>query len=346
MHLSTCPCCRPLALTRRGLVAGAAVLAAAGPAAAQEKPWRIDVHHHIAPPNWLAAVKRAKLDNPPMNNWTPQASLDAMDAAGVQTSVVSPTTPQATFLPAVDAAAICRDANEYAAKLRADHPGRFGAFAMLPLPHVDESLKEAAYALDQLKADGVGILTSYGDKWLGDPTFDPLWAELNRRRAVVYTHPTSPACCVNLVPMFPDYAIEWGTDTTRAIGTILFGGTSQRFPNIQWIFSHGGGALTSFAERFEIQLLALPGFKGKWTRESVDHELRRFHYDTAQVANAVTIEALVKLVPVSQVVFGSDYGYRTPLEHVQGLAARFNEADQRAIERDNPLRLLPRLSSG
>jgi 6-methylsalicylate decarboxylase len=348
MRRCACTRCRPLVLTRRSLVAGAAALAATGIGAAhaqdaaQGAAWRIDVHHHVSPPTWLSAVKRAKLDNPVLDTWTPEHSLQVMDEAGVQLSVVSPTAPQASFLPADQAAAVSRDADEYVARLRADHPGRFGAFAMLPLPYVDESLKEAAYALDVLHAEGVGVLTSYGDKWLGHPDFDPLWAELNRRRCTVYTHPTSANCCVNLIPQLPDYAIEWGTDTTRAIATLLFGGASQRFPDIQWIFSHGGGALTAFAERFEIQLLGLPGFKD-WTRERVDRELRRFHYDTAQVANTVTIEALAKLVPVSQILLGSDYGFRTPLEHVRGLAERFNQADQRAIERDNALRLLPAL---
>jgi predicted TIM-barrel fold metal-dependent hydrolase len=344
-HWAGCACGGTLSLGRRALFCGAAA-GLLGAAAPSEAPWRIDVHHHISPPAWLTAVKQAKLDTPPMNNWSPQASLDAMDEAGVMISVVSPTTPQAVFLPAAQAASVCRDSNEYAAKLRADHPGRFGMFAMLPLPHLDESLKAIEYGMDTLKADGVGILTSYGDKWLGDPYFAPVFDELNRRRATVYTHPTSANCCVNVLHGIPDYAIEWGTDTVRAIATLILWGTSRNYPDINFIFSHGGGSLTSFAERFQIQLLGVPPYKGTLTREMVDGELRRFYYDTAQVANAVTIEALVKLVPVSQVVFGTDFNYRTPIEHVRGLAARFSEADQRAIERDNPLRILPGLRTG
>ena len=347
MHSPGCACGRggALSLTRRALFAGTAagLLAAAGPA---EAAWRIDVHHHISPPDWLTAVKQAKLDNPPLNNWSPQASLDAMDEAGVAVSITSPTAPQTSFLPVERAAAISRDANEYAAKLRADHPGRFGLFAMLPLPAVDESLKAIEYAMDTLGANGVGILTSYGDKWLGDPYFAPVFEELNRRRATVYTHPTSASCCVNVLRGIPDYAIEWGTDTMRAIATLIFWGASQKYPDINFIFSHGGGALTAFAERLQIQLPELPPYKGRVTRAMVDGELRRFYYDTAQVANAVTIEALVKLVPLSQVVFGTDFNYRLPIEHVRGLAARFSEADQRAIERDNPLRVLPGLRTG
>src|SRR5207249_506473 len=115
------------------------------------------------------------------------------------------------------AARIARESNEYAKKMEADHKGRFGTFAMLPLPDIDDSLKEIAYAFDTLKVDGVGIMTSYRDKWLGDATFAPVWEELNRRKAVVYTHPTAANCCVNLLPDIRESAIEFGADTTRAI---------------------------------------------------------------------------------------------------------------------------------
>ena len=337
--------CQPVALSRRTLLAGAGALALARPGRAQDALRAIDVHHHISPPTWLAAVKRAGLDNTPMNGWTPEHSLEQMDAAEVQTSITSPTTPQAAFLPPGDAAAVSRDANEYAARLRDDHPGRFGVFAMLPLPHIDESLAEIAHAFDVLRADGIGTLTSYGNAWLGYDQFAPVLAELNRRRAVVYTHPTGAPCCVNLVRGVADSALEYGTDTTRTITNLIFSGMSRRYPDITWIFSHGGGVLTAVAERLEIQMPGGPPYKGVVTREMVDGELRRFFYDTAQIANAVTVEALVKLVPTSQVVFGSDYPYRTVTEHVQGLQERFGPADLQAIARNNMLRLVPRLGA-
>ncbi len=334
----SCPCCG-----RRALLLGAGALAATGPARAQDAPWRVDVHHHLSPPNWLAAVKRAKLDNPPMDDWTPARSIEVMDQAGVATSITSPTSPQVGFLPAVDAAAVARDANEYAKRLMADHPGRFGMFAMLPLPYVDESLKEIAYVFDTLGADGIGTMTSYGDKWLGYPEFAPVFEELNRRRATVYTHPTGANCCVNVVRGLPDTAVEWGTDTTRTIGNLIFSGASQRYPDINFIFSHGGGALTAVAERFQIQIPETPPYKGKISRQAIDHELNRFFYDTAQIANAVTIDALRELVPLSQIVFGSDYPYRTPIEHVRGLEQHFGPEDRKAIGRNNAVRILPRL---
>jgi len=348
-----CTCC-PSGMGRREFVAGGiaamgigAFAAAGRKAAAQAKPHRIDVHHHISPPSWLDAVKKAKRDNPPMVNWSPQRSLDDMDQAGIATAIVSPTTPQVNFLDHdKDAAArIARESNEYTKKLMSDHPGRFGLFAMLPLPHIDASLEEIAYSFDTLKADGIGMMTSYGDKWLGYPQFAPIWEELNRRKATVYTHPTGANCCVNLVQGIGEATIELGADTTRTIASLIFSGTSQRYKDINWIFSHGGGALTAFAERFQIQMVSRPPYKDKFTRAIVDGELNRFYYDTAQISNAVTIGALAKLVPISQIVYGTDYPYRTGLEHVKGLGAVFAGADLMAIERENALRIIPRLKT-
>jgi len=319
------------------------LLAAMGTGVAQPKPHRIDVHHHVVPAPWLDALKQAGLDNPILNRWTPQTSLADMDKAGTATSIVSPTTPQVNFLTnAAEAARVARESNEWTRKLTADFPGRFGMFAILPMPHVDACLKEIPYALDVLRADGIGMMTNYGDKWLGYEEFRPVFDELNRRKATVYTHPTTASCCVNLVRGIPEAAIEWGTDTTRTIASLIFSGASARYKDVNFIFSHGGGVLTSVAERFEIQMVSTPPYKDTFTRDIVDHELQRFYYDTAQVSNAVTIGALAKLVPVSQIVFGTDYPYRPGIEHVEGLQRAFTPAALRHIERDNALRILPR----
>ena len=249
-----CSCCDTVTIGRRGLLMGAAALAATGAARAQteDKPHRIDVHHHIVPPTWFDALKKAKLDNPPMSAWTPQRSIEDMDKAGIATSITSPTTPQVGFLAAPDAARIARESNEYAKTLMADHPGRFGVFAMLPMPYIDESLKEIAYAFDTLNVDGIGMMTSYGDKWLGYPQFAPVFEELNRRKATVYTHPTSANCCVNLVQGLSDATVELGADTTRTIANLIFSGAAQNYADINFIFSHGGGVLTAVAERLDI----------------------------------------------------------------------------------------------
>jgi 6-methylsalicylate decarboxylase len=301
------------------------------------------VHHHLSPPAFIEAVVKAKLANKPMTDWTPARAIEDMDKAGVAVSMTSITTPALGFLEPAAARAAARECNEYATKLRSDSKGRFGVFLALPMPDVDSTLAEIAYGLDTLKADGIAMLTSYGDSWLGHPKFAPVFDELNRRKAVVYTHPTSANCCRNVLADIPDNVIEWGTDTTRTIADIVFSGAAHKYRDIKFIFSHAGGTMPYLAERF----LLLP--KISKTVEArvpygVEATLKRFHYDTAQATHPAPLAAFLKLVPVSQLMFGSDYPYRTAISNVEGLAAYgFSAADLSAIERGNALKLLPQL---
>src|SRR4051812_15099376 len=358
VHNCTC-CITPNAigampLDRRSFIVGSAAVfgSIAAPAAlglsgalSQARPHRVDVHHHVVPPTWLAAMDLIGRSNPPLTHWSIQKTLDDMDQGGVAISIVSPTTPQVTPLGVEAAVRIARESNEYGKKLMADHPGRFGVFATLPLPHIDESLKEIAYAFDTLKVDGIGMMTNYGDKWLGYAYFAPVWEELNRRKATVYTHPTDANCCVNLVQGVPPSALEWGTDTTRSIINLIFSGTSQKYKDINWIWSHGGGALSSVAERLLVQMVSTPPYKGRFTREQVQAELNRFYYDTAQVSLVGTLAALAKLVPVSQIVYGTDFPYRTAADHTKGVTSVFGGDDLKAVERENAVRIIPRLKT-
>jgi len=292
----------------------------------------------------VEALKKARLDTPPVVNWTPQKSLDDMDRGGVATSMVSPTLPGLGFLPAKEAAAVARGSNEYTKKLSEEHKGRFGMFAQMPMPYPDETLREIEYALDVLKADGISFMTSYGDKYLGDPAFAPVMDELHRRKATVYTHPNDPACCVNnLAGIAPTY-IEYGTDTTRAIVSLIFTGTSARCPDINFIFSHAGGTVTALTERFTVQMTMNPKYKD-FTGAGVMAELKRFYYDTAQASNPIAMASLTKMVAVSQIVFGTDYPYRNATDHVKGLGEIFGAEDLKKIERENALKLLPRWRS-
>jgi len=308
------------------------------------KAHRIDVHHHHTPPPYVAAITAKNIPGP-VRDWTPEKSIADMDKAGVATALTSITTPALRFLDEAGARKLARECNEYTAKLVTDSRGRFGMFAAMPMPHVEGTLQEIAYALDTLKADGIGLLTSYGDKWLGDLAFAPVLEELNRRRAVVYTHPTTANCCGNLIPDVPESIIEWGTDTTRTIASLVFSGSAARFPDVQLIFSHGGGTLPFLTERF----LRLPLInKNLATRvpNGVEHELKRFYYDTAQAAHPYALASLTKLIPVSQIVFGTDFPYRTAAEHVKGLTDYgFSASELQWIDRDNAVRLLPRLKA-
>ncbi len=332
---------------RRTFVAGAAAmgaLAASGCATTQGAgPHRIDVHHHISPPAWVTALKAAKLDSPPVNNWTPQKSIEDLDRGGVATAITSPTLPAAGFLNAADAARVTRASNEYARKLADESKGRFRMFAMLPMPHVDETLKEIAYAMDVLKADGVAFMTSYGNKYLGDASFAPVMDELHRRKATAYTHPNDPACCVNTGSGIAPVIIEYGTDTTRTIASLVFSGTARRCKDINFIFSHAGGTISAVTERFLVQMNRPPYARPGFDADRVLSELRQFYYDTAQASNPIAMASLTKFIPVSNIVYGTDYPYRTAAEHTKGLAEVFSGADLRAIERENALRILPRM---
>ena len=336
-------------------MAGAAAMAAAGlcepPGASAQtaeaaKAYRIDVHHHLSPPTYIAASNAGNFGEPLMKKWTPEKSLQDMDKAGVAVAILSVTTPGLNFTSGEAARKLARDCNDYAARLAADHPGRFGSFAMIPLTDIDGSLHEIAYALDTLKADGIGLMTSYGDKWLGDPLFLPVMEELNRRKALVYTHPTAANCCVNLVRTQQPVMIEFGTDTTRTIADIIFSGNAQKFRDIRWIFSHAGGTMPFLIERFVRNPLLDPEAEAT-VPEGTLAELKRFYYDTAQTSNKASMSALSAIIPVSQIMFGTDFPYRTSIDHVKGLrdAGVFTDAQLMDIERGNALKLLPRLAS-
>lgn len=357
--LRGCFCCGDsapslAAPSRRGFMIGAGALALTAAtgrdrAAAQTteaKPFRIDVHHHLSPPTYVTASNESGFGDPLMKNWTIEKTLDDMDKAGIATAMLSVTTPAVNFTKGDAARRLCRESNEYAAKLVADHRGRFGNFAMLPLTDAEGSLREIAHALDTLKADGIALMTSYGDKWLGDPLFLPVMEELNRRKALVYTHPTSANCCTNLVPTQQPVMIEFGTDTTRTIADIVFSGNARRFPDIGWIFSHAGGTMPFLIERFVRNPLLEPKAKAS-VPDGTLAELKRFYYDTAQTSNKSAMSALAAIIPPSQIVFGTDFPYRTGIDHVRGLreAGVFTDQQIASIERGNALKLIPRLSS-
>jgi 6-methylsalicylate decarboxylase len=311
----------------------------------------IDVHHHVSPPQFINALTKYKLGERPMLNWTPGRSIEDMDRAGVALSITSITTPGVWFGDNREARDLARACNEYAAGLAQQYPGRFGTFASLPLPDVDGCLDEIAYAFDVLNADGVGVMTSFGDKWLGDPSFAPVMAELNRRKAVIYTHPTAANCCRNLLPDVHYSVVELTTDTTRAIANLIFTGTTAQYPDIKFIFSHAGGTVPFMYQR----LTRYPAFdRGAGLGKNIEAKvpggvlpaLRAFYYDTAQAAFPMAMEPLAKLVSSSQILFGTDFPFRTAADHVKGLSeCGFTAAELTAIHRGNAVRLMSQLAS-
>lgn len=310
------------------------------------KPHRIDVHHHFLPPDYVKAVGDEPIGGLLVSgktpDWTPARSVEVMDRNGIELSIVSMSAPGVWFGDGAATRTLCRHCNEYAARMRADHPGRFGLFASLPLPDVDASLAEIAFAFDVLKADGIGLLTSLGDKYPGDPAFAPIFDELNRRRAVVYFHPAAGACgqCLTGIPAA---TLEFPFDTTRAVTSLLYSGTFTRCRDIKFIFSHAGGTVPFLADRIA-RLEARPELK-RHVPDGVMAELARLHFDTALSANRFTFSALLQLTTTDNILFGSDYPFApeaTTTATVRGLAGLGLSAEALArIERDNALALIP-----
>ncbi|MGH8641620.1 MAG: amidohydrolase family protein [Burkholderiales bacterium] len=312
--------------------------------AAAGKSFRIDVHHHIAPPAYSAALKEMMRGHA---KWSPQASLEDMDKSGIQTSITSLINPgmQAWGGDEAGSRKIARESNEYAARLARDYPGRFGSFASIPFPYTEASLREIEYAMDTLKADGIYLWTSYDGKQLGDPAFFPILEELNRRKIVVYTHPATPACCAKVMPYTSINTIEGPVDTTRTMASLLFQGGAAKYPDIKWIFSHSGGVTPFLRSRFERHMIDRKEAK-EMMPNGVMHELRKFYYDTAQGNHEGALLALLQIVPPSQVLYGTDFPFRDGAEVIGGLSKHgFSAADLRAIDRDNALRLLSRLKA-
>ncbi|MFZ3357530.1 MAG: amidohydrolase family protein [Xanthobacteraceae bacterium] len=312
----------------------------------------IDTHHHFYPPQyqkaWADWEDQRKIPHFGVQlAWTREQDLGEMDKNGITTSILSlASTPGVWFDAgagkAHDMAKLCC---EFAAEMVRDRPGRYALFAPLSMLDTDATLKEIEYAFDTLKADGINLQTNYGDKWLGDPAYKPILEELNRRKAVIFVHPLVASCCARLsVGAFPA-VIEVPHDTTRTVVSLLLSGTFARLRDIRWLFSHGGGTIPFLAGRIE----AFYDQKGRapngFAPDGIEAEFRRLYYDTANATHPAAMAALTKLVPMSQVTYGTDYPY-FPLNQIERLRElNLTAPDLEAIANGNATRLLPRLSA-
>ena len=306
----------------------------------------IDVHAHLTPPAYVQELAGHGDLQAPTLNWTIGKHIEDMDKAGVEWSIVSVTTPGVWFKDVARGRKLSRITNDFAAEMALKHPTRIGQFAAIPLPDTEGSLREIEYGLDVLKADGIALFTNYGDKWLGDPAFAPVMDELNRRKAVVYTHPISADCCANIQPYLRDAMIEYGTDTTRAIASWILTGAARRWPDIRMIWSHAGGTMPFLIERFDRAGGLVPDLKAN-VPNGFRAEAAKCFYDTAQAANDIAMGALKKVVPMSQIVFGTDFPFRSAQEHVDRLVGGglFSEPELQGIYRGNALGLISRLKA-
>jgi 6-methylsalicylate decarboxylase len=309
---------------------------------------RIDVHHHLIPPAFTAVMDARgikEVASTPLPKWTPDASLAVMDDCNIRTAITSLSAPGVYFGDRREARDLARACNEFAADMAVRHPGRFGNFAVLPMPFTDDACAEAIYALDVLKADGVVLLGSTEGKFLGDPTFEELMAELDRRQAIVFEHPNIHATSTQIDLAIPDFMVEFLCDTTRAATNLILSGTMERYSNIRWILSHAGGFLPFVAWRISLAN-NFPEFAEK-APQGVLTYIRRFYYDTALSPSPFAMAALRELVDPSHILFGSDFPFApAPLVGVEvaNLEALtiFDDATMAGIDRGHALGLFPR----
>ena len=349
---SVCPTTRRRVLAGLSALGASALLPGAAYAASPGTMGRIDTHHHFFPPKYLETLAAwneregvAKGLQPPQRDWSVAKALEDMDKNSVGTAVLSISTPGIYFGDRGQARDMARLCNDYAAELGRDHKGRFGLFASVPMPDVEGTLREIEYALDTLKADGIGFMTSYDDLYPGDKRFEPVFEELNRRKAVAYFHPLAAPCCGHVMPGVPASAIEYPHDTTRAVVSLLFSGAFQRYRDVRFLFSHAGAAIPMLAGR-----IASGSRRRKDLAEiapdGIENELKKLHYDTANSVYRPTMAALLAFVPASQVLFGSDFPYYTISENVENFRhIQLSAADRAAIDRGNAERLLPQLKA-
>jgi predicted TIM-barrel fold metal-dependent hydrolase len=314
-------------------------------------PQRIDVHHHFLPPEFVADLARQGskwTGGPPIPTWNVAIAREMMERNGIAAAVAS-TVPSA-YMGGDNAVRWTRHINEYAARIVQDDPAHFGFFASVALPDTGAALREVEYALDTLKLDGVQLFSSFGNQYPGDPQFDELFQELERRKAVVHIHPST------VVPgaIVPKLSIPWGIvefvlDTSRAITNLLLSGTFERYPSIRYIVSHAGGTIPYIAWRIAMSAHEFPEVGAKAPKGAL-HYLKQLYYDTALSTSEQVFAALKEFVPMNQVLFGSDWpmvpetAVKTETRDLEASNV-LDDATRHAIYRNNALALFPRFAT-
>ncbi len=264
---------------------------------------RIDVHQHVLPPFWVDGLReRGSVHRPPA--WSPQQAIEYLDSRQIDKAVLSLTAPGLSDWATDERAPMARRVNEYTAGLTTEWPGRFGNFASLPLPDVDAALDEVAYAFDTLGADGVVLYSNYGDHFLGDPLFEPLWAELDRRQAVVFIHPTRTS--LPELDGIPAPFVDFPFATTRTAVDLVLKGVMDRYNRVRVILSHGGGCLPYVVQRVLACVGTLPADADL---PAMELTFRRFHLDTALCSGSFSLPSLIAFADPTRILFGSDFPY-------------------------------------
>lgn len=325
---------------------------------------KIDVHHHIFPKEYVDALKEAgvkKTYGVDFPKWTVETSFKKMKENGIQIAVLSISTPGVYFkgveFPKGFSENLARMTNNIIAEAKDKYPERFGGFATIPMLNQKAAVEELNYAMDTLQLDGVCLMTNYGGKYLGDKYFEPIFKELNKRKAVVYIHPTDPGDDHDFEMDFPNALIEAPFDTTRAVANLMYNGVLDRYPNIRYILSHGGGTIPYIAWRLAgIEY----GQKGKRTpiiRTFYDflvngepttglRHLKNMYYDTAHVSGEYGVKTLQLFAGSEHIVFGTDLCISKLAPIITKNLNKngdFTDEEYRQMSYENSLKLFPQL---
>lgn len=315
----------------------------------------IDTHQHPIPDFYKRAMARVGImgsGENPWADWSVEAQLELMDETGIAVAVNSIASPGAYFGDVPFAVQVSRECNEGLAMIAQDHPGRFGSFALLPLPAIKEAVAEAVYALDTLKLDGICLLTHAGQRHLGHPDEDELYAELDRRHAVVFIHPLRNQAQNVPAYGYPAGMTELVVDTTRAVANLLWHGVFGRFPNIRWIMPHGAGTVPFLAYRLSA-MDKKPAIRQHLPGGSVASALRGLYYDVAEIVSPAPLKCLMETTDTSHILFGSDFPFsrhKNPAQDVRDTISGFEAFDgwdasaRRDVEYSNAAKLFPRLA--
>lgn len=312
---------------------------------------KIDFHAHYLPKAYYDFLEEEGLycpDGFPTPEWDEAWQQEAMGELGISYALLSISSPSLYTGNKFRSRELTRKVNEQGAEIVARSPGNLGFLATLPLPHVHSSIFEARYCLDELHADGVGLMTHYGGMYLGDQRLDELMAELDGRGALAVMHPTQPAVMVpDVNEEIPIPAFEYFVETTRAFLNMVQNDTFTRYPNIKWVIPHAGAFLCVLADRFESFALMLR-FADPDRRADIMEDMVHVYYDVAGFSEQKQVEMLLRNVDASHLLYGSDtpytdiaacVGQAEALENTEKLTA----AQKQMLFSDNAKALLPKL---
>lgn len=318
-------------------------------------PRFIDVHHHCVLPEYQAALVRsgaADPSKPLRKNASPQEAIDSMGTLGIEAAIVNPLSVAGVHHGNDENARyLCRSVSDALAKFAGTAPTQLGFFAPLPYPDVDGALRHMEYALDTLKADGLILLSSQNGVYVGDKRMEPLLAEMNRRKAIVFVHPARPAFIDTLTTKIWGSIIEYTFETTRVAALLIYNEFIKRYPDIRWILAHAGGTLPFVSFRLilmEEQDIATPPFSER-VAEGARHWVDRFYFDTAISGSRPALAALMEVARPGHVFYGSDWPYidRHTIELQHDCLAHwegFSDTTRKAVFRDSALALFPRFA--